>query len=490
MKIALSFFLLLLFSGKNTFAAIAEFPPNLHKFKLGCEGQLTEPLYHILAAHFLNPEVPYERLIDRAVEHYPELRWLSERVALSPEDKGLKANPNSHSVRIFGKFYPEFDRTATSLVLLAQLLRNDYEAFTAKQPAPLKLSPEDFNWTRQLLLRALSRKIEAKASDISLERLDALIAYMAFHDLGKSKSFADIVDKVYSAVDASHDQILVHGIAAQPLIAPSFARLAPQLQTIILKGLKSGFNFCQLPQGENVAASLLGLSDLDAESFDFFIIHSLLDFAGAGGAKEPLSSATMHRFTFPGYKTGDLYLRRLFEGQSPQDVYKAYIFDEGKKRGLEEQSELNFALARLMLLARAHSAEDIAMVKEAFAKLDDIMKANLVTELNVMGIGDQNALLLEYAPAFFANALKDQDKRLALTTSLQIFSAVFAQSRQSLAAATSTEGSTLVNIKALGDKINQMRDDKSEFTMKDLLGLEFKITEINSSTAQLEFVEQ
>src|SRR5437868_5732118 len=82
------------------------------------------PLHLFFLKNFLKFS-PLE-LAELSLVVFPELKWLTKNVVVSPENTALLPHPAALSVKLFGQLYPEFDRTLGTLTSLQQILRGDY----------------------------------------------------------------------------------------------------------------------------------------------------------------------------------------------------------------------------------------------------------------------------------------------------------------------------------------------------------------------------
>jgi hypothetical protein len=347
---------------------------------------------------------------------YPELKWLTMKVHISPEDAKALPHPEAFSPQLFQAFHPEVERTLTSLVVLQQILKGDYDGLTKGQvimkdgqaiPSPVKLKAASFDFARQLFFRILSNGKEGPLPEgpkaiesVDLDRLDALITYMAIHDLGKSKRFEDVATKVSGKATVDHDRVLLYGLSAEPMLSTSFERLPAPLRKLLSEGISADFNIAQFAQGENVPASLNELKKLSREAFDFFFAHLFLDVAGSTGVKNPHGSNVMIEPVFNGYRTGYEFLPMLFDGMQPNDLYKFFLQTRAGSLALPF-SGLNhdYAIARAALMARAGNPNAAQNVKKAFESLPRKAMENLVEEMAESGNGILTAILPYYSPA-------------------------------------------------------------------------------------------
>jgi hypothetical protein len=79
---------------------------------------------HEFIGKFLALKSP-EEIIRLAMQRYPELTWLTGSVNATPGREGTATQAKSLSETIFGAKHIEFDRTATGILLLKTLIRED-----------------------------------------------------------------------------------------------------------------------------------------------------------------------------------------------------------------------------------------------------------------------------------------------------------------------------------------------------------------------------
>lgn len=432
--------------------------------------QIVRSPWDYIARAFVAPRSSKTDIIKAIAEAYPEVRWLKSKTAVSPETANFKISPDSPSMLVYGESHPEFDRTMVSILNLRQIIRNDYEGYVSEQPGSIKLSKASFKNIRSLFMKVLTGSDKGTLNKINYTNLDALITYMSIHDLGKSRFFSDIVEKVMSFV-GDHDTILVKGIEQEPVIAPSFERLPKHLRELILKGIKGNFNFGQFAQGENVPGSLLGLSGLDQVSFDFYLAHFILDVGAVQGHAFPHGAKVMTEVVYKGFALGQKFIPDMFRGETAEAVYSNYLKNVGEKWALDTTYPEDRALVRIGLLARAADKETVTKIKEVFNQLPQNAKAILLAELNKDGTTNDWATLIYYAPATIANIvnkLKANGHPTAYETGIRValmtFARIFHQARADLKTKTGG-GVYTVDIAKIAEQA--LRDPLS------LLGTEF-----------------
>ncbi|MCB0356790.1 MAG: hypothetical protein KDD40_07265, partial [Bdellovibrionales bacterium] len=357
----------------------------------------------------------YLKLLPSLEHNFPELKWLLDRVAAAPADVGAKAHPDSPSMKLHGEHHTEYDRTAVNYVNLAQILQNDYEGYTEAQTVPfIKLKKEQFFKIRSWFLKFLTGKPNGALDEIDLDKMEYLLAYTSFHDLGKSKFYTEIIEKVFLQADSNHDQILVYGIENKPYVTPSFDRIdknSPWRSHLTRLLQNTGtFNFGQLLQGESPAVALQALLDtdgrpMDAETFEFYILHMILDMGAARAVQNPRGAALMISPVFLGFE--DAMESLNFENKTIQEVYEDRLKNWAKKWGWPAESKKDLAVVRLALNSRAYeNAEFAQKVKLVFEQLPELQQKILTQELMLTGIDDGIAIQLTYIPQLIQDAVK------------------------------------------------------------------------------------
>lgn len=237
-----------------------------------------------------------------------------------------------------------------------------------------------------------------------------MLAFTVLNDLGKIKSVIADVEQMAAALgggrQVDHDKILLDALMHHPEIAPSFARLTPHYQKVIVDGLKPVFNMGQFLQAENVPASLSPLVGLDRDALDFYMIHVLFDIAGAAGHGKQNGSVIMTEPTYHGFRAGIEALGGLAEDKSVKQVYDGFLRVKADGLDLPMSSPTERAVVRLACMMRLTSPAEGKSLADTYASLSANTRAILDKELNVAGIGDGFATLLYYAPAALANAKK------------------------------------------------------------------------------------
>lgn len=324
---------------------------------------------------------------------YPEMVKLAGKVQATPE--GITGSfVESPSKKLFGEQHIEFDRTAVGILAMKWVLAGDYVQFSAPHSLNVKLSLESFNHLKAYLEGILKTP----------EDIDAMVTYMVINDLGKINAVVEEVERLAHTVDVDHDKILLVALQEHPEISPSFCRLSPHHQHLIIKGLEPKFNIGQFMQGENVPASLNGLHGFDKDSLDFYLLHAVFDIAGAAGHINPAGAVVMTEPTYQNFRKTIDAITQLTDGKSLTAIYDHYLIERGKSLGLTIDSPADRAALRICLMLRASTVQEAQEVLSVMQALPVNVRAILEKEFNISGVEDGLAILLYYSPATLANA--------------------------------------------------------------------------------------
>lgn len=346
-------------------------------------------------AEFITAKTPLDK-IQAVVTHYPEMAWLTGRINTTPEQHSQAGPGKTIGEILFNapkNDLIEFNRTAVGILTLDWILKGDYEAFTACQKPKDKLSKESFDQ-----LQKYTRKILPDE-----EAVDAMVTYIVINDLGKISSVVDNLEQKLGLQEVDHDKVLLAGLETHPEISPSYQSLSSRYKELIKNGLRAKFSIAQFIQGENTPANLNGLSGLDQESLDFYLLHAVTDMAGAAGQFVQNGSAVMTEPTYQGFRSSIESLEGIAKGHSPVQVYDNYLESRAKKINLDIQNPTQRAATRLSCMLRISESEKAREVQDALTSLPENTRAILEKELNKTGVDDGYATLLYYSPALLLN---------------------------------------------------------------------------------------
>lgn len=335
------------------------------------------------------------------VDEYPELSWMvGEGMHATPE-----RSADSAGATVGQQLFPdadkseliEFNRTFVGVRAMDWMLDGDHAAFTACQPEPARLTPQTFNELGEHARGILSDEQARKAME----------TFVVTNDLGKIGEFVDAVREMPDAPDTvDHDVLMLHGLSRNPDLSPSFAALSPEYQRMILDGLGTEFNLGQFMQAEGVPASLSGLTGVDKDSRDFYLLHTLFDLAGAVGQSVQNGSVTVTESTARNYEYALEALDGLENGKTVDEVYTDYVAKKAEEFGIDLDTDSDFAVTRLATMLRMSTPEQAEKVRAVYNSLPPNTRTILDTELNMSGTDDGVASLIYYSPALLANLQK------------------------------------------------------------------------------------
>lgn len=356
-------------------------------------------------------------------KRYPETAYLAGPAEASPEgNQSLKPDALVHKVFDADiKIDPtaiEADRTFLGLLTLKWVLNGDYDQFTALQTNPAtRLSRDSFD-----KLRAYTQRIAGTE-----ENLEFCLYSLACNDLGKTL-FATTQYRDLKGRDAAdHDLLLYELVSTRPALFPAFQTLlTPTQQQSYIKGLGANLNLGQFVQGENLSVNLAGMQAIDAQSRELRLVCELFDFAGVTGHVNAGGSLVMTEENYIAFSTAIAELTA-----EPLDLaYQRYIERRAHLVGLDPQTPEGFAMGRIAALSRAFNTSQGDSIRKVWDTLPDEKRRMLISEFNETGTNGHKGVLVYYAPAVIANAVKATgDFSAGLKHALGVFADVFERAR-------------------------------------------------------------
>jgi hypothetical protein len=352
-----------------------------------------------------------------AVRHFgcqfgPELKRLQKAISTietgdAPPKGSLGGQELTPSRFLFKEDFPEVNRTLISFLALKWLIADDYDSFTAYQPAAVKLKPDSFTSFRNLAMETIS----------DTNQLLALIVSIVVGDLGKDPDLAEDVKANDGKLAASdnHDEV-VYIAATLGTLAP-LKLLPPDLRDDVIMGLNVGskLNIPQLAQAENVPGSLQSALLLRGHERAFAIkyLEILFDVAGAGGHIDARGAIRLIEPVYQAFTAGRKALLGIIAGRMSLHAgydqvlqHRSRLLEGGGFKSLSTDDTANRALLRLLAMGRVADNSGATMFEQAFKALPEATRESLVNGLNVDGYEDGEAIILYYMPALFAEALR------------------------------------------------------------------------------------
>ncbi|GLA14619.1 hypothetical protein AnigIFM62618_001056 [Aspergillus niger] len=309
---------------------------------------------------------------------------------------------------LFNEDYSEVNRTLTNVLAVRWLLDNDYSTFTCHQKEPIRLKSPTFNDFREL------------ANHIRKEPdwLMALIVALVLGDVGKDHGLAKEVRARLKTTpeDMNHDTVLEKALELRIIDTPLDLLPAPRRDDV-LRGVRLGakLNIPQLAQGENVPGSLQCLQDLRGQesAFELKYLEIMFDVAGAGAHVDACGSVRMIEPVCQSFLLTYKILKRVISKKiTIQEAYNQVLQNRGRilsEKGypkLSTDDKQERALLRLYAMGRVADIDLAERFRKALLGLPDDHRAELIKELNQSGLEDEQAVILYYMPALFAELLR------------------------------------------------------------------------------------
>lgn len=236
------------------------------------------------------------------------------------------------------------------------------------------------------------------------EDWEAAIVYQVVIILGRLDVFQQYA-KHYLGINGMEHEGLIHNVLKRaPHLLPSFDRLSEQKKKLILDALSaSTTNIGAVIQGEEVAASLIGMQKIDKKARDFKFLNSLISISGVNGANVSygniLSEDKLSIFAEL-YKASKEFSE---EAHSAYSVYQTFQQSIAKKYAIKSTNPAErLALSRLVLQTESFAPAELDLLCEVFADLPRKMQVELIKELSNTG---ENAVAIKlfFAPAVWRN---------------------------------------------------------------------------------------
>lgn len=349
-----------------------------------------------------------------------------------------RAEKPSPSMQIFNHEYDEINRTLTSMLSFRWVYNNDYDQFTRNQREQRRLNRKSFKWLHQQFHRNLRN-----TGDVLL-----LVISMIINDLGKDPNLEGELAQYFKdsgreMPEQNHDSLLYE--AANLGIIDCLAYLDDQQKEDLKLGLALGaeLNTGQLAQAETVPISLEFLTEMQGQehAFEMKFMEQILDVAGALGHVNADGAINLTQQVFEAYQTvHDVSLKVIRDDMPLRDAYDEILRKRNNLlvnvgfRRLYVTNDRDRALLRLLTMGRTVDKEQAELFAEAFERLDEHSRDNLVKGLNIDGKVNERAVLPYYMPAVFAATLQQtsschkEDRRRALSSVMRYLGKVFEQS--------------------------------------------------------------
>lgn len=354
------------------------------------------------------------------IRRYPEANFLAGPAEASPEgNPKLKDSALAYKVFEPSQVHPEAieaDRTFLGLLLLKACLNGNHAYFP-------NLSQESFD-----KLKVFTQRIIKTDSD-----LEFALYSLACNDLGKTQKLVDENVGLMGRKADDHDQLLAELVANKSDLFPGLQRLSAEQREMYAGGLTANLNLAQYVQGENLPENLKAIQNISPDARNLRLIAEIYDFSGATGHVRHDSSMLMNEDNLFAYLTAADELMK-----DPRDqAYQRYINIRAERVGIAADTAQGFALGRIAAMARTFTPEGGEAIKRVWENLPCKAREILAEELSVSGSDGKTGLLIYYAPAVIANAVKTaKDFERGLRLSLLSFAQKYEEARQSVVSAS------------------------------------------------------
>ncbi len=369
------------------------------------------------------------------VKRYPELSWYAQGGVAASQEGEAKKRPDSFSVRMFGEYYPEFDRTLMVLkcyFLIKSGSPRAYDVFVGPQKED-RLTREHFDRLHERF--------------VSVGNMDASLAALVLGDIGKIDMMHEWMQR-YGIKDHDHDvfygSIMLCPEAREAL--PSFSNLSPKAQALLIKTANFG-HWGHITHLEGGVAMFEPLKDSGILETDFgaFVFESVVhtsDVAGAGGHRNTRGSLVYNNNTF--WTLERVYAACLLLPEYGKSyAYRFYLEERARRVNLTTQGTEREVLGRLVAMLRLYEPEEGKALEEAARAWSPEERALIFKTLSIAG-ANQLPETPTYMPAVLVNMLghpglgatRDERLRAVVLTGVPWIAAVLADYQNRLEVGT------------------------------------------------------
>ncbi|OLP80286.1 E3 ubiquitin-protein ligase HERC2 [Symbiodinium microadriaticum] len=266
-------------------------------------------------------------------ESFAEQLAQQMQMGLSEKDFLATANETFTELGFFSaKETVDKKRTVGALLAVFWIVASQYDQFVRGQAEGVRLSKSSWDhlqdWTRNTVCLTKSHSM-----------VSAMLVYVAIMNVGKIKPFR----AAFAPEEDEPAEALARILHRSPMLVPSFAKLEPEQQHVILSALKADFNFGQFLQAENLPASLFTVRQILAEGgaasgdiLGFFLFRIFAAMSGILGPKSLEGSIFMTETNYKNFEVGLDTLQHLMEDGAVR-VYDRFLVARAKGQGLHFQ---------------------------------------------------------------------------------------------------------------------------------------------------------
>lgn len=245
-------------------------------------------------------------------------------------------------------------------------------------------------------------------ADLSQDSIHGVLVFLTIRGLGKSKEFLRL------CAPSSRRQpefAVAHAMTELPDLLPSLRKLSHDMYVMVQACLNiaARFNFSQLVQGENNPKSISSLQAAVAvhgsESVKFYLFALVCMMCGLTGTTTLDGSLFLTEQNAQTLLLGIQSLKML-ETADPRVIYWSYIASRANMMDLPYGRPEELVFARLLCMTRTQDKESITIVQDAWRRLTDTERAQIVECFLASGL-DSQCFLFTFLPLYFENASKN-----------------------------------------------------------------------------------
>lgn len=356
----------------------------------------------------LSSEAQGTEWVLKYVGQYPEILWLADAKVRKTEE-GVATAQGAYSEQIFGQKFIEFDRTMMTLRCLHLILDGSeqaYQAFTAAQPAEMRLLRESFGKLHVQGMALLKSNHDGMSE---LEIMQAMEAALVLGDIGKSEVARGVFEP-YGAKAPDHDDF--HGEVMQilqqyPELCPTFDRLMPVAKKLLTQtaNLAHYGHITHIEGGPAMFTQLKrsGIAESSSTALSFSLFIHMCDVAGALGHVNHHSSLVYTEPSYLGIQgTADACRVLTDPRKTAVDAYNAYLTIRANWLGLNAEDRTDRALTRMGAMLRLFTPEEGLLLKQAVLQLDLKTRTRMIAQLDLQD-GKEFGRTPTYMPAVLVN---------------------------------------------------------------------------------------
>lgn len=339
----------------------------------------------------------------------PELNWYANDQVRCNYDIRPNQPPFCWSKTIFGHHYPEFDRAVLSVWCLRAFYDGSKESwrhFINPQPAKNALKWETFQEIHHELIKFVENHPWMSKEQV----LQSMEVYLILADAGKTP-YAQKRAREYRVFIRDTKDFFQKTLERCPNLYPSLKKLSyPCVE--LLRRTAYPINLNRMRHLEGHAGMIRRLIDsklLQNEPLDFEFLYlvDLCDSAAFLGQKTVDGSLFLTESMYLvncQAKNACLQTRETDE----YSAYMSYLAQRGQLFNFDIESKQERVLTRIAAMLRLNEPSQGPMLKKAFAKLNVVQQALILSQLDIRRNHDPLRRTPGYIPALLNNLLENE----------------------------------------------------------------------------------